>query len=147
MPCFTGRAGHTLLRKDCPSGCACCVNSTYSCGSLKCNETLINVKPNDIKQDLCDIILPALENASLDTDNSFQEYVDLICALDLPSSECPVNVSFRFGNGEPIQLVTIQRGQCFNSVASTDPIGFDNGGEYTLLLDNYICGTFNIQPD
>src|SRR6056297_2650427 len=50
MPCTTGRAGHILLKKDCPSGCVCCVNTAYSCGLLKCNQAQDNTK----KIELCD---------------------------------------------------------------------------------------------
>ena len=31
MPCVSGRSNHVLLRKDCVAGCACCVNTAYSC--------------------------------------------------------------------------------------------------------------------
>ena len=49
MPCPQGRSQHTLLRKDCQSGCACCVNTAYSAGRLFCDESIDNSKSRDIR--------------------------------------------------------------------------------------------------
>ena len=89
MPCVTGRAGHTLLKKDCQSGCACCVNSTYSCGLLKCDEPLINEKKPDVSGLVCELIKESAE-VSCETGLSFLQ--DL---TSLPEKHCRFRVERR----------------------------------------------------
>ena len=59
MPCFSGRSEHKLLRKDCEPGCACCVNTTYSCGKIGCNDETI--QRNNVEKFVCEIIKQNVE--------------------------------------------------------------------------------------
>jgi hypothetical protein len=93
MPCVTGRAGHTLLKKDCQSGCACCVNSTYSCGILKCDEPLINTKKPDISGLVCEILKNLLEENPGSCGNLIS---GLAASLEsLPEKYCRVRIERR----------------------------------------------------
>ena len=102
MPCYTGRAGHTLLKKDCQPGCACCVNTTYSCGLLKCDEQIDNNKSNAIlaAQELIDNVddsegsgpgVVAVAIASLEIGDSLQGLGLLRLSIQ---RHCPFSITY-----------------------------------------------------
>lgn len=146
MPCTSGRSMHILCKSGCQTGCACCVNTAYSVSKLCCDEPLLN-KINDLTvvyQQLCSVLLQALTDGQLNSDNTFQQYTDEICAAELPSFGCTVTVYVRYQNEDPIQLVDIRKGECINNVATTDFAGSSRVGDWTLSLDNHVCGTFEV---
>lgn len=149
MPCFTGRAGHTLLRKDCPSGCACCVNTAYSCGQLKCNETLTNSK----KVELCDTELlfnimcsePTSDGQSLDLD-ALRLLINLavgfafLNGLD-PSCNVPISIINR--TNSQVTLIGTVANSMFEENANLANLD-DNDVEYSLIVDGMQCERFFI---
>lgn len=99
MPCTSGRANHILLKKDCPSGCNCCVNTAYSCEPIQCLSELTNVKkPNIAKSiflqlkalneesDLCSLFASCFLNLSVGSS------ILGTGLLQIPSTHCEVTI-------------------------------------------------------
>lgn len=85
MPCQTGRAGHTLLKKDCQSGCACCVNTAYSCGMLKCNEINDNSKDcNTFADFICRLLIQSAVNQGCENATEFFSDLEILLPAEHP---------------------------------------------------------------
>jgi len=104
MPCTSGRANHTLLKKDCQLGCNCCINTTYSCQPICCKNDLFKNDCQDIValfcnffhdyveengcRDLCDEIFQPIAN--LDIGSSVEEFFS-----EIPNEHCHVTINFQ----------------------------------------------------
>lgn len=136
MPCVTGQAKHTLLKKDCQSGCACCVNSTYSCGSLKCNETLINTKKPDVSGLVCQILKNLLEENPNICGNLFS---NLAASLEsLPEKYCRVRIERRNITQSTSGIVETEDREIFAILPDPDPLP---GDVLTYLVNGVECLT------
>jgi len=61
MPCVSGRANHTLLKKDCVPGCQCCFETAYSCQPICCKNDLLQNDCQDIFALFCNFFQQHLE--------------------------------------------------------------------------------------
>lgn len=89
MPCPLGRSQHTLLRKDCQSSCACCVNTAYSVSKPFCDEPVDNSKSRDIRDLACTIIKETVDQNGCDSGLFFFN------TLKLPREHCKVVLEMR----------------------------------------------------
>jgi hypothetical protein len=123
MPCVSGRANHKLLRKDCPSGCKCCINTAYSCTPICC-ETDLFVN-NDFNVEITDSITSQLESLTEQERRDFVncvkelelgEPLDQSCLLLFPELHCEVIIGvFNETTGTHAGSVGIQNGMLSQS--------------------------------
>jgi hypothetical protein len=139
MPCNTSRANHKLLRKDCPSGCNCCVNTAYSCQPICCKEeNNQQFTANQVAQLYCEFFEKlSLENFEFGTTTSF--ILDVLCQLsNTLSFPCPVTFSINsvlegsVPEGNTI-LGTVKDGIC---TPAENVVVF---GGFQLVIENIEC--------
>lgn len=153
MPCQTGRAGHILLKKDCQTGCACCVNTTYSCGKLGCNEEIENdfITLNLLKHMICDIYNQVNSETPIDAETT-EDVARFICdnvdrIANLPKKQYSFTVTVKqlsIPNSQSLYVTELVNGQCVNPIFDSPP-GNDlfTDAEWTIIIDDIICLTFD----
>lgn len=139
MPCTTSKAFHTLCKPDCPkTGCACCVNTTFSCGDvLRCNELLINEKKPNVSALVCDL-LTQLRDSDVDCIDILFEFIDddsPINYTNLPEKHCLVRITVNNLTTQTTAIVDIEDREY---VIVENNFGFDPG-EIQYLVDGVEC--------
>ena len=146
MPCYTGRAGHTLLKKDCQPGCACCVNTTYSCGLLKCDEQIDNFNSPDAAGTYSQFLLDVNES------EGFLNVIFSIVALVsggpgfsnlrdngiLPSVHCPFTISVRIVEEDCTQTIIVIENGVVQSAESNSGCSSTSGQTIQILVDDKV---------
>jgi hypothetical protein len=146
MPCYTGRAGHTLLKKDCQEGCACCVNTTYSCGLLKCNEEVDNFNSPDASRTYGQFLLDV---------NDSEGFLNVIFSIGalvaggpgfsnlrdngiLPSVHCPFTLSIRVVEEDCTQTTIVVENGVVQSIDSNSGCLSTSGQTIQILVDGSV---------
>jgi hypothetical protein len=150
MPCTSGRANHKLLKKDCPSGCNCCVNTAYSCTPICCETDLFNNDQpdlNTIEEQLCNDLKSQLSGTDsvgpYNTTDSISVVANNVCRRTYTDYKCTVIVFIQLEDGPLIPISSITNGVC-TSTEITDTFGI--AGEYTLLFGRHECLLFGVTP-
>lgn len=144
MPCITGRSSHVLCDPGCADANKCCrqttafsVNRFCFCEESKKNPNNQLVSVADVRLMICD----AITSGDVLTGTTPAALASDICDLELPVFECPVTVNIQMGSGPVVPIATVFRGQCQDPNTSTDALA---AGEWTLLIDTFICTTFTV---
>lgn len=133
MPCVSGRSTHILLKKDCQTGCACCVNTAFSVGKICCNEQQDNVNNANISGIVCRIIKEGIDNGGCNNGFDFLEQTDGL--LKLPQTHCKVRLERRNTSQSNTTIIDIEN----RNVTIVEVNNPTSGDEIIYLVDGIEC--------
>jgi hypothetical protein len=132
MPCVSGRSQHVLIKRNCPSGCRCCINTAYSCGKLCCDEPLDNSKDCNTN---CDLVLQFLQSIpGLPCEDILEELIEDSSPFIMNNID--VRLERRNLTQGDTTIFDIINGIPNIIVIGVDPTA---GDELLLLVDNVEC--------
>ena len=134
MPCVSGRSNHILLKKDCKAGCACCVNTAYSCAPPCYKDQLINTDKTDIRSLMCELIQDAISAKGCDIGFDIELGA-------LPAKHCMIRIEQRNVTRSDSVIAEIEDAV----ITLIDPIiSVGSGDVIEYYVDDVLCASCTV---